>query len=325
MNNKTQPPIFVVPQVFSKQGKSIVNAILRDGGKYQIIGLTSRDVQKTAQADLLEKRGVKVVQVDLSDKDKLVEIYKGAYGVFIVKPVISPFDPEFKEKSFDLIKTQADACLEANVQQVIFSATDGELDSNGKTRDQRYIEGLSIPFVTTFFLGFFYSNVIEFYRPKVEYIDDSQSPTIVFSQPFDDTTAVPYVDSYTATGQVVSSILANPHQYNRHSLKVVSEYLTGPQFAEIFQQSTGIKSRYQTIDCQQYLIDNGFHASPEYQFIGTALYNTWLQSVINTHRFKDQTNEYHCTPLLNLNQFLLSTKWNGIDSFDNFKLNNQYI
>ncbi|EFA86807.1 hypothetical protein PPL_00612 [Heterostelium album PN500] len=308
--------LVVVSQAFSKQGQSIINS-LRNNGGYSIRALTSRTLD-TPQALKLVESGVEVVQADLKDKNSLVSAFSGAYAAFVVRPAIPPVVPNFRDVEFAALKTQADAAQEANVQHAIVSMTDAPVDENGKTAIQKYIEDLPLKYVSTMYLQFFYSNLIEFTPPKKQ-----EDGSFVFASPIEADIATPYVDPYTATGQVFVEFLENPAVYNRVALTVATESLTGPQIAETFQRVTGHKATYRVQTLEQYLEASGFNASPQYQYVGTVLYQHWVDSVKNPSVLKKNPPKLHSANQRTWEQFLQATKWQG-ESFQDFKEKNNY-
>ncbi|KYR01255.1 hypothetical protein DLAC_02375 [Tieghemostelium lacteum] len=303
-------PVFVVTQVFSKQGSSIVNTLLEEG-KYKVRGITSRSLD-SEEAKQLQARGVELVQADYLNKDQLLPALKGAYGLFVVRPLISPVEPGVDEKEFQSIKTQCDAAVESGtIQHLIYSST----DSPAADRVQTYVNATSIPTVSTFYLAFFFSNVIEFSRPL------QQGDSLVFAQPFPEDLKIPYTNPYTTTGPVVSEFLSNPTKYNRAQIPVVGEFLTGKEFAETFKNVSGVNATYKAQNKEQYLEDNGFNANPQMQYVGNIIYEIWSGSGINPKAFKNATTEF--TNNLNIKsktfkEFLQASKWRG-EPWQDFK------
>eukprot|EP01133_Synstelium_polycarpum_P004010 gene4010-4643_t len=307
-----------VLQAFGKQGSSVINTLL-ESGKYTVKGTTSRPLDSD-QVRKITARGVEMVRCDIASKEQLVTVFRGAYAAYLVRPLISPVDPEASSKEFTAIQTQADAAAEANLQHVILSWVDSPSDAvqavfpNDLLASHRktiaYVESLAIPTVTVINLAFFYSNSIEFGRPIIR--DDG---SFVFAQPFPESFAVPYVDPYTATGPVVQGILANPSAFNRlaNGVPIVSEYLTGPQFAEIFEKTTGIKATYKALTREEYLESNGFNASPEYQYAGNKIYNVWFYTATNSTTFHQgqpsPAEQFLGNKATTWEQFLQRTQW----------------
>eukprot|EP01132_Coremiostelium_polycephalum_P003945 gene3945-4927_t len=320
-------PTISVLQAFSKQGKSVILSLVKEG-KYHVKGLTSRPIDTNPDAKQLIDLGVELVQGDVNKKEDLVSFFKGSYGVFLVKPPISvPELPQFTEKEVASITLQADAANEAGVKHVVYSSVDetgSPAPADGevcKTKLQRYIEGLPFQYVSTLFLSYFYSNVIEYSRPLPQ-----EDGSFVFATPIDKDTAMPYVDAYTTTGPIVAAFFAEPEKYNRVGVPVVTEYITGPQLAEKFQRVTGIKASHRFQTQQDFLVDMHLNASPELQYIGNLLYNTFVNSVTKPYvtKYLDLSVSKQIYPnQITFEQFLQTTGWKG-ESYQDWKQKNGY-
>ncbi|GAM23661.1 hypothetical protein SAMD00019534_068360 [Acytostelium subglobosum LB1] len=295
-------PIVVVSQAFSKQGTSILNTLL-ESNKYHVRALTSRPLD-SAQAQGWKQRGVELIQADFLNADDLLKAYNGAHAAFIVRPLISPVDPDANNKEFNSVKTQADAAVQAGLQQIIYSSTDSPV----APKVQEYIDALPIPFVNTFYLSFFFSNLIEFSRPVPQ-----EDGSMLFAQPFPADKAIPYVNPYTITGKVVERFLAEPTRYNRQSVPVVSEFITGAQVAETFERVTGIKAAYKYQSREDY-INSGFSLNDMTKYVGNVIYDVWTNGVNNPRAAKDATTEFATSlnaPTGTWEQFLQATAWKG--------------
>ncbi|GAM20212.1 hypothetical protein SAMD00019534_033870 [Acytostelium subglobosum LB1] len=326
-------PIFVVTQAFSKQGISIINTLLKEG-KYQLRALSTRPVDSPPLQKLADK-GVQVVQVDLNNKQDLVNAYKGAYGAFLMTPSIQYTDPDYFQKEIDTIIIQADAALEAGVHHVVFSTVDSAVHKNPALKEdfkydilacrnkaQVYLESLAIPVVSSFLLAFFHSNFIEFV-PPVKLEDGS----FLFPMPVGENVSLPHVDTYTATGPLVSAFLAEPQRFNRVAVPLYSEFLTGEEIAAIFEKVTGIKSKFVPQTREQYLKHNGFDEVPELSLLGNRLFEIWDSTAKHGYYYKERdltlASKLLGSSLLTYEQFLRSTGWAG-ESYAEFREKNNY-
>ncbi|EFA86240.1 nucleoside-diphosphate-sugar epimerase [Heterostelium album PN500] len=324
-------PIFVVVNAFSKQGISIINTLVEEGN-YHIRATTTRPVD-TPAALKLKERGVEVFQVDSTKKSDFNRVFKGAQSAFLMTPAISYTDPDYFKKEIEYVKYQADAALEEKLEHVIFSSVDSPVLTDAhraefkfdiltcRTIVQQYIESLPFKYVSTFNLAFFYSNQIEFI-PLIRNEDGSAELALPL-QPND---SLPYIDTYTATGPIVSEFLKHPYQYNRAVVPVVAEYLTGIQLAEIFQEVTGIKTTFRSLDRQAYIEAGGLNAAPELELLGNRLFEIWDSTAkygyYYKHRNTNLSNEIN-PKQLNWRQFLETTKWTG-ESYQEFRDKNNY-
>ncbi|EFA86243.1 hypothetical protein PPL_00805 [Heterostelium album PN500] len=323
-------PIFVVISAFSKQGYSIINTLVAEGN-YHIRATTTRAVDNTPAALKLKERGVEVVRADPTKKEDLHKVFKGAKAAFLLTPNIDLSDPNFNQREAEYVSLQADIALEEKVEHVIFSSVDVPTAEqlkefkhdilSGKNKAQKYIESLPLKYVSTFNLAYFYSNQIEFF-PLIKNSDGS----FELSMPLGADVEQPYVDTYTATGPIVSEFLAHPEKYNRAVVPVVSEFLTGRQMAQTFQEVTGIKTTYKELSREQYLEQYSFNGSPEQQLVGNRLFEVWDETskcgYYNHDR--DVTLSKKINPKqLTWRQFLETTKWRG-ESFQEFRDKNGY-
>ncbi|EGG22451.1 hypothetical protein DFA_04577 [Cavenderia fasciculata] len=331
-----QKPIFVITQGFSKQGSSVIKTLVSEN-EYQLVALTSKPVDDDSRRDQvarLQEKQVRVVQCNVSDKDALVQVFRGAYGAFLVKPLVSPFEPNFKEREFAALQVQIDAAIEAQVTHIIISGTDSGHFTNDQTTVlddstttyrtpiQKYLEekATNDPKSTTKYVSTI--NLIEFSRPLVETDSSDGSQSFTFAIPFDVDQKIPYVDPYTSTGRVVSLFLHDPVKYNRATLAVVAEYLTPGTIASTFSEVTGLKATYRFQTEQNFLDASGLgQAPPEYQMMGKALYSNFRKSVLDPFVFKycDTSLSNQLVPNQStFKQFLQNTNWKG-ESYQDFR------
>lgn len=243
MSSERKPLVTIVGAT-SKQGRSVARTLL-ESGRYRIRALTRNPSSPEARS--LETKGAEVLAVPLEvgRTEELVRAFRGAEAAFLLTPPITP--PATHE--FELGKQQADAAVEAGVGHVVFSSLENvDAITRGKkfaphftdkARVEEYVRGL--PIKSTFVqLAFFYTNLIEFYPPRME------GDTLVFPVYLPGDFRAPFVDPLTATGPAVLEILSHPAQYAGQTLPIVGDVVSPNEMVETFQRVTGKKASYRS-------------------------------------------------------------------------------
>ena len=235
-------PLVTIVGALSKQGRSATHALLQSG-RYRVRALTRR--VDSPEARRLSRQGAELVSVplELGHRDDLENAFRGSQGVFLMTPPIAP--PATHEA--ELGKEQADAAVAAGVQHIVFSGLENvEKITKGKkfaphftdkARVEEYIRTLSIR-SSFIYLGFFYTNFIEFYPPHID------GDTVVFPIYLPKDFRAPFVDPLTATGPAVLEIFSNPDKYTGQSLPVIGDVMSPSEMVEIFARVTGRKAVY---------------------------------------------------------------------------------
>ena len=238
----TNKPLITITGVLGKQGQSAANTLLQSG-RYRVRGITRRVDSPEALA--LAKKGVELVSLplDVGYKDDYVEAFRGSHGVFMMTPSIAP--PQTHE--FELGKQLADATVEAGVQHVIFSGLENVDKITGgknfaphftdKARIEEYIR--TLPVKSTFiYMAFFYTNLIEFYTPKID------GDRLVFPIYLPKDFRAPFVDPMTATGPAIFEIFSNPDRYYGKVFPVIGDMISPQEIVDGFVRVTGKKAVY---------------------------------------------------------------------------------
>jgi hypothetical protein len=128
--NKDRPLITVVGAA-SKQGRSVVHALL-DSGRYRVRALTRRRDSQPAQ--VLAQRGAEVLIAPLQPgvQAELTAAMRGSAGAFLMTPPIVKVPPADDE--FTLGRELADAALAAGVEHVVFSGLEHVEARTGGTK-----------------------------------------------------------------------------------------------------------------------------------------------------------------------------------------------
>jgi hypothetical protein len=158
---------------------------------------------------------------------------------------------------------QADAAVEAGVQDIIFSGlenvdkiTGGKKFAphfTGKARIEEYIR--TLPVASSFiYLAYFYTNLLEYYRPRMD------GDTLVFPIYLPKDFRAPYVDPLTATGPAVLEIFDNWDKYAGQSLPVIGDIISPNEMVETFTRVTGKKAAYSSAFTREEML----HHFPEF-------------------------------------------------------------
>jgi uncharacterized protein YbjT (DUF2867 family) len=310
MSNENKPLIAVVGAT-SKQGRSAAKTLLASG-RYRVRALT-RDVQSPG-ARSLAALGAELVGVplELGYRSELEQAFRGSQGAFLMTPAIVP--PATHE--FDLGKEQADAAVAAGVQHVVFSAlenvdriTAGKKFAphfTDKARVEEYVRQL--PVQSSFVhLAFFYTNLIEFYPPRME------GDTLVFPIYLPGDFRAPFVDPLTATGPAVLEMFSNPDQYSGKSMPVLGDIVSPNEMVETFQRVTGKTAAYRSAYTREGLLQH-FPAFGENELFVRELLGMVEYAVeygyFQPHRDLEWSRRV-CSTTLTWEGFLRGSSWHG--------------
>lgn len=256
MSAKNKPLITVVGAL-SKQGRSVVRTLL-ESQRYQVRALTRR--VDSPQAQELARLGAELINVplDLGHKDEFIQAFRGAYGVFMMTPGITPEAVNAQTHETALGKEIADAAVEAGVKHLVFSSLEnvGKITEGkkwvphftDKGQVEEYIR--TLPISSSFIMmAFFYTNLLEYYQPRKA--DD----TLIFPIYLPEDFRAPFVDPLTATGPAVLEIFDNHDKYTGRTLPVIGEMLTPAEMVETFMRITGKKAVYSSAVTREELLN----------------------------------------------------------------------
>lgn len=240
--SETNTPLIVVAGATSKQGRSVVAALL-ESGRFRVRALT-RDAN-SAQARSLAQMGAQILTVplELGHERELVQAFDSADGAFLMTPPVAP--PSTVE--FALGRQLADAAVEAGVGYLVFSALENVDERSSGTKyaphftDKALIAEhiRNLPVKHTFvMLSFFYTNALEYYAPRIE------GDTVLMPFYLPEDFRAPFVDPLSATGSAVLEVFSNPDTYLGASLPVVGEVISPGEMVEAFSRVTGLRAEY---------------------------------------------------------------------------------
>ena len=216
----------------------------------------------------------------------------------------------------ELGKLQADAAVEAGVQQIIFTGLENvEKITAGtkwaphftdKARVEEYIR--TLPITSSFiYLAFFYTNLVEYYQPRMD------GDTLVFPIYLPGDFRAPFVDPLTATGPAVLEIFDNPDKYAGKSLPVIGDIISPNEMVETFSRVTGEKAAYRSAFTREELLHNFPQFAANEGFVSESLgmveyaveygYYRKDRDLLWSRRINPET--------LTWEKFLRSTGWQG--------------
>ncbi|KAJ3052017.1 NmrA-like domain-containing protein 1 [Rhizophlyctis rosea] len=154
MLNNTKP-VFTVFGATGEQGGSVINALLRDGT--YTIRATTRNLQSLGALALI-KKGIEVVQCDLSDKASVLAAVRGSDVVFGVTSFWD-VDGGIGEEEVKEGKNLVDACKEEGVGFFVWSSLPNATEISGgkythvthfdnKHLIHSYIHSLALPSIS---------------------------------------------------------------------------------------------------------------------------------------------------------------------------------
>jgi len=235
-------PIIAVSGSTSRQGWNVANTLLQSG-RYHVKGLARK--LDSDKAKRLAAKGAEMVYEDLRDKESLRKAFKGSHGFYAMTPASGD--------QFLMGKNQADAAHEEGVRHLVWSGLENaqeismgevrlpEFTDKAKAEDyMRRIPARNFK-LTSVYLAFFYSNMIQYWRPKFQ-----ADGELLFKLPVQETTKLPYTDPVTSVGPVVLEIFNNPDLYSDDVIPIVNEEISPREMVEQFTAVTGVPADFRT-------------------------------------------------------------------------------
>jgi uncharacterized protein YbjT (DUF2867 family) len=263
-------------------------------------------VRKTdaPKAKKYQSKGAELVVADLTNKEQLKKAFKGAYGLFAMTPVEA-------SNHYELGKNQADAAREEGIKHLIWSGledaeqiTKGELRLPGFTqlaKVEEYIRAMpnrGFNF-TTVELAFFYSNLLQYWRPT-----KNPDGSLTFKLPVGGNTKLPHQDPVTSVGPVVLSIFSSPEKYSDRVIPIVTEEISPNEMVATFSKVSGVPATFKTATKEEFGKDwEMFYFSEKYGYY---------------RKDRDLQEGRKLSPnARNWEQFLRDTQWKG-ESWEEF-------
>jgi len=256
------------------QGGSVVKAVLANpklSKEFKVRAVTRN--RSSAAAQELSKRGVEVVQGDLSDKASLSNAIAGSHSVF---GITNFWDPKTGASEEAQGKSLADVCKEQSIQHLIWSSLPSPTEvSNGKYTNilhfetkaavAKYIQSIGLPY-TTFEPGSFMRNLaqnIQQANPGEPYLLKSSIPVDVPLNLF---------DSAEDTGKYVAATLLNRESLLGQRVIATSGWYSAVEVMDTFNRVFGPEKTGKSI----VVSDEEWSQQLPEQFRLEMLENMWL-------------------------------------------------
>jgi len=222
-----------------QQGSSVVRALVKDG-HYSVRGVT-RDASKP-EAKKIADLGVEIVAGDVTKKEDINRVLKGAYGAFLITNF---WDPSTMGKEVEIGKNLVDASKENSLKFVVWADLPNAAKiSHGKYKVAHftdkaivgeYLALSGIPHARVAPAAYL-QNFGTFIQIKKNAEGIVQFPTATPpSHKF-------YQCDIEATGEAVVNILNNEHTYNGKFIPLCSEENSWDELVKQFEEVTGTKA-----------------------------------------------------------------------------------
>jgi uncharacterized protein YbjT (DUF2867 family) len=220
----------VVCGATGKVGSAVVDSLV-SRLHWNITALT-RDPEG-ARALGLRNKCVRILRADLVDKESMMRVFKGAYGVF---GITQPFSEDYKKISaateFDQGCNIIDSCLENNVGHLVLSTVFGpenaeykELHLASKILIVNYLKNTSLPY-TILKPASFMENIGSRYFPvKFGYLKGFTAGSA----------KVPYI-STKDIGQITALVFEQPEKYLNSEINLMADLVSGDDIAGIISK-----------------------------------------------------------------------------------------
>jgi len=217
-----------------KQGGAVARLLL-ESGRYRVRAVT-RDVSKD-DAKRLTQLGAEVVEGDMSKREGLEHLLKGAHAVFSIQPAEVGAQEEIKQG-----KHVADAAKAAGIHHFIYTSVGGADRKTGipffdsKWHIEEHIRSLGLKY-TILRPVFFMEN---FYHNRSDILDG----TFRFPLPAHRKLQHISVDDIAAFALLA---LERPNEFLGKELEIAGDERTGHEMAELFSKDLGRKVQYEEL------------------------------------------------------------------------------
>ncbi|XP_013420211.1 nmrA-like family domain-containing protein 1 [Lingula anatina] len=218
-----------------RQGASVIKTLTRDP-TYKVRALT-RDASST-KARELASQGLEVVQVDLNDRQNIVNALKGAYGCYVTTftDLSNPFCADIEvEQGMNI----ADACLEVKIQHIVYHTQINIMNVLGinarnmvaKAQVEGYMKSRGLP-VTSVIMPLYYEEFFDRLRPMREGHDHYSLVIPMGHIPLD-------MMSVEDLGPVVHQLFNHAGQFMDKTISLSGEKTTIKEMAQMFGRQLG--------------------------------------------------------------------------------------
>lgn len=224
----------LVTGITGKQGGAVADSLLRHG--IRVVGLT-RHAERAAE---LKKRGVEIVEGDLSDRASLDRALETVDKVFLVT---TPFESGMEAEVLQGT-TMIDAARDADIRHLVFSSVVSADRDTGiphfetKARIEEHLRASGVPF-TVFRPVFFMENFLSpWILPAIR-----EGKVVMGIRP--DTWLE--MISLHDIGEYVLAAFRTPDWYLRQTIEIAGDTLTIPDALEVISHATGHPIRYELL------------------------------------------------------------------------------
>ena len=182
---------------------------------------------------------------DLDDPPSLEAALKGAYGVYSVQTFTGPGGIEAEERQGRAV---AEAAEQAGVEHFVYGSVGGANRNSGvphfesKGRIESHIGGLNLP-TTVLRPAFFINNFAAVGPSRAE-------NGLVLALGLKPETKL-QMFAPEEIGLFAADAFDNPGEYIGRELELATDELTGPEMAAVFEQVSGLPTRFQELGIDQ--------------------------------------------------------------------------
>ncbi|MBX0322328.1 NmrA/HSCARG family protein [Halomicroarcula sp. F13] len=255
------------------QGGAVVDHLLASGEDWEIHGLT-RDASSDAAREL-ESRGVTVVEGEMTDADRMVELVDGVDAVYCV----TTFFEDGPEVESQQGITVAEAAADAGVEHFVYSSV-GSADADtglehfeSKYAVEQRIADLGLP-ATVVRPVFFMQNFDYMMREDIE---DGR-----LVMPLDEGVSLAVVDAHDI-GQTVVRALEHPDQFAGETITLSGDELTLEEFAAAFGDHLGYDVEPVHADLEAYRETAGDEMADMFQWFNDVGYDVDVAALESTY------------------------------------------
>jgi uncharacterized protein YbjT (DUF2867 family) len=217
----------VVCGATGKQGGAVLDALIK-ADKWKLVAFSRNP--NSEQAEAIKKRGVTLLQADLSDQQSLINAFKGAYGVYAVTMPMTPKGKLDTEVEWEQGKNIVEACLQSKVQHLVMSTVlyveEGQENTLNYIKRKIDIENLvkekQIPY-TFLCPGSFMDDFGGEYMPV-------KNNTITGMA--ENAAKMPHIASVDI-GKFAALAFENPDKFIGQKLNLVGDFISGDELAAI--------------------------------------------------------------------------------------------
>lgn len=243
--------LLVVFGATGQQGGSVVSSVLNDAelsSQYSIRPVTRDSSSSSAQA--LRKKGLDVVQADLTNESTLHAALKGAHTVFALTAPV--YGPDAKNREVAQGKAMADVAVAVGVQYIIFSTLPHVTTVSGgkytkvtafdaKAEIEKYIR--TLPLRSAFFSpASFMQNFHQMMAPR-----PNGDGTYTIGRVVSPSSLLPLIDTVGDTGKYIGAILAEPDKYQGKTFCAATALYTQEEMAQTISKCSGKKVTYEQV------------------------------------------------------------------------------